>query len=262
MLAALCAALSLRAEEPFRRGEVAHYQWFAAGRARVLDTYLSPREYGGPSLGLVHLSERLARWGGGHVSVQGLYTGHAGYLTAAGDDGREWEGLLSGAVAWHYNWLPAPGLRVGAGGMAELATGFTYNTRNGNNPAQGRLDLWLGLSAVADWHFRLRNLPMGLRVQADVPFVGAMFTPNYGQSYYEIFSLGHYDRNVRLTHPLNAPSARLLAALQIPVAGAVLSIGYLGDVRQADVNHLKRHLWNHQLMIGYVRTLQILRPRH
>ena len=98
-------------------------------------------------------------------------------------------------------------------------------------------------------------------LRADVPLVGAMFTPAYGQSYYEIFTLGHYDRNVRATHPFNAPSARLLAALRIPVAGATLSLGYLGDVRQADVAHLKRHLWNHQFMIGYERTLRLLRPR-
>lgn len=243
------------------RGVVRHATWAAVGRARVLDTYLSPQEYAGPSFGLVHFTDRRARWGRGRVSVQGLYTGHVACLGTSSVDGREWEALLSGAVAWHYNWFLARGLRLGVGPMAELATGVTYNARNGNNPAQGRLDAAVGLSAVAGWRFRLWRQPFSCLLRADVPLVGAMFTPAYGQSYYEIFTLGHYDRNVRATHPFNAPSARLLAALRIPVAGATLSLGYLGDVRQADVAHLKRHLWNHQFMIGYERTLRLLRPR-
>lgn len=241
---------------------VTHYQWFAAGRMRLLDTYLSPLQYAGPSLGLLHLSERRARWGRGRVTVQGQYAGHVSYTHSPTDDGRDWEGAASAAVAWHYNWQPSTHWRLAAGGLAESALGFVYNTRNGNNPAQGRFDASIGFSGLAVYDFRLRRQPFSLRAQLDVPLIGMMFTPDYNQSYYEIFSLGHYNRNLRLTHPFNAPSARLLTTVQVPLFGARLSLGYMGDVRQAAVNGLKRHFWNHQLIIGYVRTFSLVRaPR-
>ncbi len=144
--------------------------------------------------------------------------------------------------------------------MVQLGGGFTYLTTGGNNPAQGRLAVDAVLSLRADYDFRPGRSGGGITSQLDLPFAGAMFTPNYGQSYYEIFSLGHYDRNVRMTHPFNAPSARWLTTLRLPLAGAMLSLGYLADIRQSDVNGLKRHAWNHHFVIGYVRRLQLFRP--
>lgn len=234
-----------------------HQLLFSAGRINVLDTYLSPLEYTGPSVGVLHRSERLARWGKGRVTVTGLVNGYAAYLHSPTDDGKEWEGHLSGAFGWHYNWRPARGLRLGLGGLAELSTGFTYNTRNGNNPAQGRLGVSVALSAIASYDFRVFRRRLSARAQVDVPLTGAQFTPNYGQSYYEIFSLGHYDHNVRWTHPGNAPSCRMLATLSFPLGRSTLSVGYWMDIRQSELNHLKRHAWSHQFVLGYVRRIRL-----
>lgn len=234
-----------------------HQVLFSAGHLNVLDTYLSPLEYTGPSLGVLHRSERLARWGRGRVTVTGLVGGYAAYLHSPTDDGKEWEGQLAGAFGWHYNWRPAPGLRLALGGLAELSTGFTYNLRNGNNPAQGRLGASVALSAIASYDFRVRRRRLSARAQLDVPLTGAQFTPNYGQSYYEIFSLGHYDHNVRWTHPFNAPSARLLATFSLPLGRSTLSVGYWMDIRQSELNNLKRHVWSHQFVLGYVRRLRL-----
>lgn len=261
LLAALLFPGGLAAQQADTARLVTRYQWFGAGRLRLLDTYLSPLEYSGPSIGLFHLSERPARWGRGHVTVQGQYAGRLSYTRSQTDEGRDWEGGASAAVAWHRNWRPSPRWRLAAGGFGETALGFVYNTRNGNNPAQGRFDIAVGFSGLAVCDFRLLRQPLSFRTQVDVPLAGAMFTPNYNQSYYEIFSLGHYDRNIRFTHPFNAPSARLLATVQLPLFGAILSVGYMGDVRQAAVNGLKRHFWNHQFIIGYVRTFSRVRHR-
>lgn len=239
---------------------VTHEWLYGAGHLNVLDTYLTPLEYTGPSLSVTHRSERLARWGCGKVTVQAFFTGQAAALSSPADNHDAFDGQITAAVAWHRNWFPVRGLRLAAGGMVQLGGGFTYLTTGGNNPAQGRLAVDAALSLRADYDFRPGRSGGGITSQLDLPFAGAMFTPNYGQSYYEIFSLGHYDRNVRMTHPFNAPSARWLTTLRLPLAGAMLSLGYLADIRQSDVNGLKRHAWNHHFVIGYVRRLQLFRP--
>ena len=226
---------------------------FGVGKSNVLDTYLSPLEYIGPALSVFHYTERLARWGRRRVTVQAIYHAEGGYLHSPTDDGKVWDGRISAAGGWHYNWHPVKNLRLALGGLAELSTGFTYNTRNGNNPAQGRLDANISASAIAEYSFPLFRRRLEARAQLDVPLVGAKFTPNYGQSYYELFSLGHYDKNVRPVTPFNSPSARLLATLTFPLAGARISMGYLGDIRQHELNNLKYHSWNHAFVVGYVR---------
>ena len=237
------------------------HQWlYGVGYVNVLDTYLSPLTYQGPSLSVWHRSERLAKWGKGKVTVQGNFGGQASYIKSEADDDKAWDGNINAGVAWHRNWRPVESLRLAAGGFLNLGMGFTYLLKGGNNPAQGRLHLEGGFSGIAEQDFHIRKYPMTARVQLDVPLIGAMFTPNFGQSYYEIFSLGHYDKNIRATHPFNAPCARFEATLRFPVAGAVLTAGYLGDVRQSHVNHLKHHAWNNAFVIGYVRQFQLIRP--
>ena len=241
-------------EVPSRTHHPVKSVWlFGIGKSNVLDTYLSPLEYTGPALSVFHTTERLARWGRRRVTVQAIYHAEGGYLQSPTDDGKVWDGRISAAGGWHYNWYPVQNLRLALGGLAELSTGFTYNTRNGNNPAQGRPDANISASAIVEYSFPLFRRRIEARAQLDVPLVGAKFTPNYGQSYYELFSLGHYDKNVRVVSPFNAPSARLLTTLSFPLLGARISVGYLGDIRQHELNNLKYHSWNHAFVVGYVR---------
>lgn len=240
---------------------VTGHEWlYGAGRLNVLDTYLSPLEYTGPALTALHRSLRAARFGAGRVEVEGLFLGHAAALSSPTDDHRAWDASFSAAVAWRRRWQAARGLSLSAGGFGEAGLGFTYLNLGGNNPAQGRLAFTAGLSLAAEWQFSLRRSRCALVSQLGLPLLGARFTPAFGQSYYEIFSLGHYDRNVRFTHPVNAPSLRWLTALRFPLWGARLSVAYLADVDQARLAGLKHHAWNNALLVGYVRHLQLLRP--
>ena len=242
-------------------GRPVEHQWlYGIGYNQVLDTYLSPLNYCGPSLSVWHRSERLARWGRDRVTVQGRFGGQISNLEAEADANKAWDGHFTAGVAWLYNWQPAPRTRLAAGASADLTAGFTYLLKGGNNPGQGRLHTDFGLTALAQQDFRLRRRNCAVRAQLDLPLMGAMFSPEYGQSYYEIFSLGHYSHNVRFTHPFNAPSVHWELTVRVPLAGATLTAGYLGDIRQSHVNGLKHHAWNHQFVIGYVRRLQLLRP--
>ena len=235
------------------------HQWlYGVGHANVLDTYLSPIEYAGLQLGVWHRSERKANWGHQKVTVQGFFGGDLSALQAKSDRDKAWDGRFLASGGWHYNWYPFANSRVGVGGLAEVSAGFTYLLKGGNNPAQARLGCQVMASAFWEHHFRLRMRRLSVRLQAEVPLMGLMFSPSYGQSYYEIFSLGHYERNVRCIHPANAPSFRLQTLLSVPLRKSMLTVGYMGDVRQSHVNGLKHHAWKHSFVIGYTRRLLLL----
>ena len=130
---------------------ITEHTWlFGLGKANVLDTYLSPLEYTGPALSLTHRSDRTARWGKGKVSVMALFSAQADYLSSPTDDGKELDADFTAAGGWHYNFRPSKHWRIAVGGLAEFTGGFTYNTRIGNNPAQGRAPIDPAASAFAE----------------------------------------------------------------------------------------------------------------
>lgn len=228
------------------------------GRVNLLDTYLSPLTYKGTDLAFNHHTERLAHWGQGHVTVQALYGGHFAYVKSPTDDGKMMDAELTFAGGWHYNWHPSAHWRWAVGGLLEASGGFTYSTRNGNNPAQGRLGTALLASGLGAYYFRFFRREASVRLQIDAQMLGVQFSPEYGQSYYEIFSLGHSHGIIHFTHMGNCPSARVQLGVVLPIRRARVSIGYQADVRQSQLGGLKRHAWRNTFMIGFVRKLQRL----
>ena len=244
------------------------------GSTNVLDTYLSQEKFTGTGFTVLTLSERRGirmvegqddapdvmlprRWSTivqnqVHLSVtedrdanksmmEGTYNLYVGrYRTLAG--------------------APSEKFHVQAGGLANATLGFLYNTRNGNNPAQARIGLQLMPSAVATWKFRMfkgKNVmsdtgKASLRYELDLPLVGLAFSPNYGQSYYEIFAKDNYDHNIVPTTFVSQPTFRQQLTLGCRVSRRLtLQLGYLGDWQQLQVNNLKQHVYTHRLMIGF-----------
>ena len=70
--------------------------------------------------------------------------------------------------------------------------------------------------------------------------MGIMFSPEYGQSYYEIFSLKHGGSNVLFTSFHNAPTFRQMLTLDFPIGKTIMRAGYLCDIQQAKVNNLNK----------------------
>ena len=228
----------------------ATYQ-IGGGTTDVLDTYLSQERFSGEGLTILSTAETVQMGKHWRTLVE-----HQVNLAEVEDNSglrEEMQGdytLLYGRLR---HWQLTDSWTLQAGAMAVGNLGFIYNMSNSNNPAQARLSLAVMPTATTTKSFRLLRRGWNLRYELNVPLMGVMFSPNYGQSYYEIFSLGNYDHNVVPTTFVNAPSLRQQLSLSCDLfRNTTLQVGYLGDYQQAKVNNLKSHVFSHRLMLGVV----------
>ncbi len=225
---------------------------FAFGGGDFLDTYLSPEKYKGMEVRFV--SEVLRDSGKRPMSYSLTHEGTIALAHNRAHTAKE----LSGGYDFTYGAMYrttmfGKRLSVRVGAMAHYNIGFTYNMRNSaNNPAQGYMSLELGPQVMLGYGFTLWGQAMRLNWQARMPLVGIMFSPNYGQSYYEIFNQGDYDHNVVVTS-IAVPQLRHQLSLDILLSKKYsLRVGYLGDYRQCKPNNLRQHHYYNAGTIGIV----------
>lgn len=231
------------------------------GRTHVLDTYLSPIEYAGPEVRLMYEKLRPLRRGGGKILSQTIVQGHFAYTENPSKMADEYVGMVQFNLGWYYKWYDRHSLQLYAGLAGDLNAGCFYMQRNSNNPAQAKLYFNTELSGMAVYRFRIKQTWLKARYQLSVPLMGVMFSPEYGQSYYEIFTLKQSKGNVKFTHPFNSPSMRHYLSVDIPFRTYALRIGYVGDFYQSKVNNLKCHTYSHLFMFGVVKRLFILKQK-
>lgn len=232
---------------------------FGAGLTNLLDSYLSPYNYHGQTINHLREYTKQSKLKNDRLTTQSLFTAQLGIAENGAHTGTEITSLFTLTRAWHFNYRPVDRLRLQLGPQIGGSTGFIYNVRNSNNPAEGILNLHIGLSAAALYDFHIHNIPLRARLQADIPLLGIMFSPHYGESYYEMFSLGEKSKgNFPLTHPLNSPSYRQLLTLDFPLMKYTIRAGWLCDIHQSKVHGLKRHIWSNSIMMGIVRKFQLL----
>ena len=250
---------SVLAQDTLRNNKViTNTQMLGIGTVNTLDTYLSPEEYTGTELRYVSHS---VRENGSKLSREVI---HQAQILSV-HNRKENNNNLGGFYNFQYNWQYTVGtwslgegkLLLKAGGGVDTRLGFLYNMRNSNNPAQAYAQLNISPNAVAAYRFRLRKIPVQLRYEVQAPLLGLTFSPNYGQSYYEIFTRDNYDHNLIVTTPVSAPSLRQMLTLDFTLRHTTLRIGYLGDYQQAKVNHLRQHVWSNLFVFGIVRKFSI-----
>lgn len=260
----LAGSTSTMADTPQRATHTRQAYQIGLGPTQVLDTYLSQEKFSGTGFTFLSATERYGataqepdRWhtliqhqlslasvddaSGSRDELQGDYALYVGRL-------RHWQ-----ACTWH-DGRSALGLEAGA--MLSGNLGFIYNTTGSNNPAQARLSVGVMPVAAANGHLDVFRRRLTARYELALPLLGVAFSPNYGQSYYELFSLGNYDHNIVPTTFVSAPNFRQQLTIDYRLwRNASLRLGYLGDYQQLRVNNLKSHVYHHRIMVGYVRDL-------
>ena len=222
-----------------------------------LDTYLSNYNHKGIGLSYNHEALRDAHTGNYHWKYQRLFNATAGYATQGRN--MQFTGLISQSWSGYHPFKITKGLTLLAGAQIQLEGGALYNPSNGNNPAAAKLRTALAASGMAIYHFPVRRNEWIARYQLDIPLMGVMFAPEFGQSYYEIFGLGHAKGVVAFTHPGNNPSWRHMLSLDIPLKAkqrsTTLRISYTSDLYQSRINDINCHIYRNTFAIGFARTI-------
>ena len=231
-----------------------------AGAANSLDTYLSPLTYRGTELRFT--SQTVHNRPGRNWTYSLTHGLRLARETMRTNDGVRLEGGYDFSCSWQRKIVNRTvgywgRLMVTAGAGVDATVGFRYNAQNSNNPAQAEAAVCFTPAMAADWRFFLvspkrgRRRALGLRYEAAVPLVGMMFSPAFGQSYYEIFSRGNYDHNLCTIWVGNAPSLRQRLLFNFKLLKRHFFIGYEGDYRQARVNDIKYHRYTNAAVLGW-----------
>lgn len=235
---------------------------FGVGHINQLDTYLSPMEYTGMELRYLRESMRMTQLMDGNISYQSQFQSNLSLAENKAVTGNELIFLANWNQAWHYQFRISENLKLMAGPLLDINGGFIYNLRNSNNPVQAKAYLNLGASGMAIYRFKVKDYPMVLRYQLNIPLAGIMFSPEYGQPYYEMTLSNDWGKNICFTSLHNQPSFRQFLTLDFPVRSTNLRVGYVCDIQQANVNELKTHTWSHAFMIGWVKNFYVFKGRN
>ena len=254
-------AQQLRADSASRNRIITRATMYGVGFTNVFDTYLSPQEYKGIDFRISRESMRMTRLMGGNVSLQTFFQADLGYTHNKVDNNNTFSGLANWNYGLHYNFPITSNFKLLAGGVGDFNGGFVYNLRNTNNPASARAYVNLDASGMAIWHLKIKRYPMVLRYQVNLPVMGVLFSPHYGQSYYEIFSLGNAGGVIKFTSLHNQPSLRQMLSIDLPIGYTKMRFSYLADLQQYKVNNIKTHTYSHVFMVGFVKDLYRIRNK-
>ena len=230
---------------------------FGLSEINTLDTYLSGYDYTGAGLYMQHENFRDARTGNYRWKFQTMLDATLGY-TSLGYNGQI---VAMGSYSWggYHQFITGKRLKFLTGAQIQAEGGALYIPGNGNNPVSAKLRTAIAASAMVIYSIPVMNDTWTARLQVDIPLVGVMFAPEYGQSYYEIFGLGHADDILAFTHPFNCPSWRQRLTLDIPLRwkhhSTTLRIAYTGDIYQSKINDIRCHIQRHAITFGMVKTI-------
>ena len=229
---------------------------YGAGVTNLLDTYLSPIEYTGTEIRVLRENMRSTRLIADKVIRQSLFQANLSHAENKAGTGSEFAFLANWNLAYLYQFPINGQLKFMAGPHIDVNGGMIYNLRNSNNPVNAKAYANLGASGMAVYRFHIKEYPFVLRYQLNLPLLGLMFSPEYGQPYYEMSLNKDFGKNISFTSLHNQPSMRQFLTLDFPIRRSTLRVGYICDIQQARANHLKSHAWSHAFMLGFVKHFQ------
>ncbi len=221
------------------------------GHQDVLATYLSPLHYTGKTLGasgswsksmpfapksaIMHFDTRL--------SLSDL-SNPAKTATMIG---------FNGEFFWGMSWRTMIPLQIQAtaGATVGIRGGAYYLTRNGNNPVEAIVNTGFSLRGSLARPFHIKSLPILVRDEVTLPTLGVFFSPEYGETYYEIYLGNHkglthtgwWGNNFSIDNTLSAT---------LDFGRTAMTIGYRFGAYTQWACNLNTRIITHSFVIGVI----------
>lgn len=234
------------------------------GRYDIMDTYLTPGSkipYEGWGIQVMDERMKLTRLADSHISRQQIVSANISITENGSGTARSMNGFIDYTLGYHYRFNHIRNLKLLAGVSAHLLAGFIYSTKVSNNPASAKADLDLNISAMAVYNLSINSYPMTLRYQLETPFAGILFSPHFGQSYYEIFDQGNSSGIVPFTSFHNKQVLKNYLTADFPINKIMLRVGYLNSLYYLDVNGIQSHIISNSFMVGIVKEFMTFRGK-
>lgn len=222
---------------------------FDAGSASILDTYLTPIRYKGYNLALGYERFQAMKFNPDKWIMQlscGIDYSNVNNIVK----NRTMHSLMIG-FQWGmmHRWNILPGLKLHAGGSTEFHGGVIYNQYNSNNPCSAKIRWSINLTGMVTYNVKIGKLPVTLRYQPVIPFMGAFFSPEYGESYYEIY-LGNMSNIVHFGWWGNRFDMTNIFTADLHLGATCLRLGYRGRIESSWINNINTQIFTNSAIIG------------
>ena len=231
------------------------------GGIEVFDTYLSPLRYTGSNFSVIYEQMKMTRLMNGNISSQHLLNFEIGNTTNPTQTATSYVAYLDYAYGLYYKLNPIQKLQVFVGPQIDAWAGVIYNDRNGNNPASVKTNLNLNGSGMISYPIQINRQQILLRYQLSLPLMGVLFSPAYGQSYYEI-SLGVNDNLVHFASFHNQLAMRNLLSVEFPLNLWTFRLSFMNWIYETQVNDLDTRIMTNTIYVGFSKNFFIVPGRN
>lgn len=221
------------------------------GRAKDLSTYLSPLYYEGLDVAVSgSWSKPFQRWSDRCVMRFEAAVDMQSMLNPV-KNSRMWgiTGRFNWGLLWGGSFLRDFSFTLGP--MIDIYGGAMYLVRNGNNPVNALASAGIDIAGSVGYRFRIGRLPVMVMDEIRIPSLSAFFSPQYGETYYEIY-LGNHSGLSHFGWWGNAMGIDNLLSVRLNLGRTGLLLGYRLDLRTFNACGLKTQLLRNAIVIGVI----------
>lgn len=224
---------------------------FEIGTKSAYSTYLSPFTYRGTNYSLSGFWTKVLPQNPEHLAMHFEGRLNLGDFLNPARSAREID--LHAAVQWGLMWQKRfqRDWMVGVGGTVGVYGGMLYLPRNGNNPVAAQFATGIGVQGYASRVWKIGRLPILFSDRVTLPLLGGFFSPEYGESYYEIY-LGNRKGLAHFAWPGNRFGIDNLFCVTLDFGTTAMEVGYRISFQNEKANHLTTRTFNNAFVIGVI----------
>ncbi|MDE6416603.1 MAG: DUF3316 domain-containing protein [Duncaniella sp.] len=231
-----------------------------AGGSRLADTYLSPIPYEGIHFGFTYQRYQAMKFSPDRWTMSLTLRLGLDKTDNRARNSSMWDLSLTADWGMMRRYSINRWLTLAPGASTTLTGGAIYAAANSNNPVSAKASWTVNFTGLATARFHIKRLPVTVTYRPTLPVVGAFFSPDYGELYYEIY-LGNSSGLAHAAWWDNYFLLDNLVTAQLEFGSTYLSVGYHGSIFSTRVNHLTTNIFTHSFVIGIAGEWLSLNPR-